>query len=70
MMAEISKKGEIETSISVDIFTVAAAMVGVCFIVIQWIKMNAGRANIPLWMRSWLLAPFSSRPPAFQPPLP
>ena len=37
---ENPKKEEIETSISVDVFSVSAAMVGVCLTVIQLIKMN------------------------------
>ncbi|MFH1209143.1 MAG: hypothetical protein V1673_06295 [Candidatus Omnitrophota bacterium] len=37
---ETLKKEEIETSISVDVFSVSAAMVGVCLTVIQLIKMN------------------------------
>jgi len=39
-------KEEIETSISVDVFSVSAAMVGVCLTVIQLIQMNtAQKAN-------------------------
>jgi len=44
-MVEISKKEEIETGISVDVFSVSAAMVGVCLTVIQLIKMNAGQSK-------------------------
>jgi multisubunit Na+/H+ antiporter MnhF subunit len=40
-MSELSSKDEIETSISVDVFSVSAAMVGVCLTVIQLIQMNA-----------------------------
>ena len=39
-MVEPSAKEEIETSISVDVFSVSAAMVGVCLTVIQLIQMN------------------------------
>ena len=39
-------KEEVETNISVDVFSVSAAMVGVCLTVIQLIQMNgAQRAN-------------------------
>lgn len=37
---ESLQKEEVETSISVDVFSVSAAMVGVCLTVIQLIKMN------------------------------
>jgi hypothetical protein len=40
---ENSKKEEIETSISVDVFSVSAAMVGVCLTVIQLIQMNGNQ---------------------------
>jgi hypothetical protein len=40
---EAIQKEEIETSISVDVFSVSAAMVGVCLTVIQLIQMNAGQ---------------------------
>ncbi len=39
-MPESSVTEEIETSISVDVFSVSAAMVGVCLTVIQLIQMN------------------------------
>jgi len=39
-MAESLIKEEIEKSISVDVFSVSAAMVGVCLTVIQLIQMN------------------------------
>lgn len=39
-MTESLQKEEVETSISVDIFSVSAAMVGVCLTVIQLIQMN------------------------------
>ena len=43
---ESSMKEEVETNISVDVFSVSAAMVGVCLTVIQLIQMNgAQRAN-------------------------
>jgi len=42
-MTESSVKEEIETSISVDVFSVSAAMVGVCLTVIQLIQMNANQ---------------------------
>lgn len=41
MMTESLQKEEIEASISVDVFSVSAAMVGVCLTVIQLIQMNA-----------------------------
>ncbi len=45
-MTESFQKEEIETSISVDVFSVSAAMVGVCLTVIQLIRMNGDqRAN-------------------------
>jgi multisubunit Na+/H+ antiporter MnhF subunit len=37
------QKEEVEASISVDVFSVSAAMVGVCLTVIQLIQMNAGQ---------------------------
>jgi multisubunit Na+/H+ antiporter MnhF subunit len=37
---ESSNKEEVETSISVDVFSVSAAMVGVCLTVIQLIQMS------------------------------
>lgn len=40
---ESLEKEEIETSISVDVFSVSAAMVGVCLTVIQLIKMNGSQ---------------------------
>jgi hypothetical protein len=42
-MTESTTKEEIETSISVDVFSVSAAMVGVCLTVIQLIQMNSGQ---------------------------
>jgi multisubunit Na+/H+ antiporter MnhF subunit len=42
---ETLKKEEIETSISVDVFSVSAAMVGVCLTVIQLIKMNGDQQS-------------------------
>lgn len=36
-------KEEVEASISVDVFSVSAAMVGVCLTVIQLIQMNAAQ---------------------------
>lgn len=39
-MTESLQKEEIEASISVDVFSVSAAMVGVCLTVIQLIQMN------------------------------
>ncbi|MEI7750741.1 MAG: hypothetical protein WCJ71_01505 [Candidatus Omnitrophota bacterium] len=42
-MTESSFKEEVETSISVDVFSVSAAMVGVCLTVIQLIQMNAAQ---------------------------
>ena len=36
-----SLKDEVEANISVDVFSVSAAMVGVCLTVIQLIQMNA-----------------------------
>jgi len=43
---ESSMKEEVETNISVDVFSVSAAMVGVCLTVIQLIQMNGTqRAN-------------------------
>lgn len=39
-MTDSSVKEEVETSISVDVFSVSAAMVGVCLTVIQLIQMN------------------------------
>lgn len=42
-MTELSGKEDVETSISVDVFSVSAAMVGVCLTVIQLIKMNAAQ---------------------------
>ncbi|MDD5226325.1 MAG: hypothetical protein PHV97_03960 [Candidatus Omnitrophica bacterium] len=39
-MTESLQKEGIETSISVDVFSVSAAMVGVCLTVIQLIQMN------------------------------
>ena len=45
-MTESLIKEEIEKSISVDVFSVSAAMVGVCLTVIQLIQMNpAQKAN-------------------------
>lgn len=38
---ESSVKEEVEASISVDVFSVSAAMVGVCLTVIQLIQMNS-----------------------------
>lgn len=43
MPESLVKKEEIETSISVDVFSVSAAMVGVCLTVIQLIQMNAAQ---------------------------
>ncbi|MFA5169036.1 MAG: hypothetical protein WC530_10970 [Candidatus Omnitrophota bacterium] len=40
---ESSVKEEVEASISVDVFSVSAAMVGVCLTVIQLIQMNANQ---------------------------
>ena len=40
---ESLQKEEVETSISVDVFSVSAAMVGVCLTVIQLIQMNAAQ---------------------------
>ena len=42
-MTESSMKEEVEASISVDVFSVSAAMVGVCLTVIQLIQMNAAQ---------------------------
>jgi hypothetical protein len=43
---ESLQKEEVEVSISVDVFSVSAAMVGVCLTVIQLIQMNpAQKAN-------------------------
>ena len=42
-MLESIQKEEIETSISVDVFSVSAAMVGVCLTVIQLIQMNVAQ---------------------------
>ena len=42
-MMESSVKEDVETSISVDVFSVSAAMVGVCLTVIQLIQMNAAQ---------------------------
>lgn len=39
-MTDSSSKDGISTSISVDVFSVSAAMVGVCLTVIQLIQMN------------------------------
>ena len=43
-MAEPSLKEEVDAGISVDVFSVSAAMVGVCLTVIQLIKMNGTQA--------------------------
>ena len=43
-MSDSSMKEEVEASISVDVFSVSAAMVGVCLTVIQLIKMNGAQA--------------------------
>jgi hypothetical protein len=40
---ESFQKEEIEVSISVDVFSVSAAMVGVCLTVIQLIQMNTAQ---------------------------
>jgi multisubunit Na+/H+ antiporter MnhF subunit len=40
---ESLQKEEVEASISVDVFSVSAAMVGVCLTVIQLIRMNAAQ---------------------------
>jgi len=40
---ESSTREEIEASISVDVFSVSAAMVGVCLTVIQLIQMNTAQ---------------------------
>jgi hypothetical protein len=42
-MSESSAKEEVEASISVDVFSVSAAMVGVCLTVIQLIQMNVSQ---------------------------
>ncbi len=44
-MTESLQKEEIESSISVDVFSVSAAMVGVCLTVIQLIKMNGNQSQ-------------------------
>lgn len=45
-MTESLQREEIETSISVDVFSVSAAMVGVCLTVIQLIQMDATRKPV------------------------
>ena len=44
-MSEAFVKDEVEASISVDVFSVSAAMVGVCLTAIQLIKMNGAQAG-------------------------
>ncbi len=47
-MTESLQKEEIEASISVDVFSVSAAMVGVCLTVIQLIQMDATRKPVTM----------------------
>ena len=45
MSESLSEKKEVEASMSVHVFSVSAAMVGVCLTVVQLIQLNNGQAK-------------------------